>query len=201
MDVSDQKKFDRMCCPRGVAVYGGVSKIGSFANSVFLSLVKYGYKGRLFPVSPSGGEVAGFKTIKNLSEANGPIDLASISVPAEAVPSVLEECLDYGVAGVQIHTSGFAETGTPEGEALQRELVKYASKGLKIVGPNCFGIHCPKGGITLLPGFDFEQESGPLAMISQSGGVANDFGHEAGLAGLGISKVVSFGNGCDLDAV
>jgi acyl-CoA synthetase (NDP forming) len=38
-------------------------------------------------------------------------------------------------------------------------------------------------------------------MISQSGGIANDFGHEARLAGLGMSKVVSFGNGCDVDAI
>ncbi|MBW1853037.1 MAG: hypothetical protein JRJ15_16820, partial [Deltaproteobacteria bacterium] len=37
-------------------------------------------------------------------------------------------------------------------------------------------------------------------MISQSGGVATDFGHEAPSLGLGLSKVISFGNGCDLDA-
>jgi acyl-CoA synthetase (NDP forming) len=69
------------------------------------------------------------------------------------------------------------------------------------VGPNCFGIHCPKGGITLLPGSGFSKEPGPFAMVSQSGGVASDFGYEARFLGLGLSKVVSFGNGCDLDAV
>ncbi|MCK4852217.1 MAG: hypothetical protein KAS86_03795, partial [Candidatus Omnitrophica bacterium] len=67
--------------------------------------------------------------------------------------------------------------------------------------PNCFGIHCPRGGITLLPGLGFSKEPGPVAMISQSGGVATDFGYEARFLGLGLSKVVSFGNGCDLDAV
>jgi len=37
-------------------------------------------------------------------------------------------------------------------------------------------------------------------MISQSGGVATDFGYEAPCLGIGLSKVISFGNGCDLDA-
>lgn len=201
MDAHDREKLDRMCHPKGLAVFGGVTKLGSFANSVFLSLVKYGYPGRLYPVSSSDGEVAGIKAIKKLADADGPVDLASICVPASAVAQVLEDCLAHGVAGVQIHTAGFAETGEPKGRALQKELEGFAAKGLGIIGPNCFGIHCPAGGITVLPGFDFEEKSGPLAMISQSGGIANDFGHEAGLAGIGISKVISFGNGCDLDAV
>lgn len=131
----------------------------------------------------------------------GPVDLASISVPARAVPGVMQECLNHGLTGVQIHSSGFSETGEPEGLALEAEIARIATNGLRVVGPNCFGIHCPKGGITVLPGSGFSKESGPVAMISQSGGVATDFGYEARHLGLGLSKVVSFGNGCDLDAV
>ena len=85
--------------------------------------------------------------------------------------------------------------------ALQAEISRISRQGIRILGPNCFGAHCPKGGITLLPGFDFFKESGSVALIAQSGGVATDFGHEAGIAGLRLSKVFSFGNGCDLDAI
>jgi acyl-CoA synthetase (NDP forming) len=138
--------------------------------------------------------------IKSLSEADSPVDLASISVPAPAVPEVLLDCIKHNVAGAQIHTSGFAETGEPEGIELQKKIVETARGKIRIVGPNCFGIHCPAGGITLLPGFDFSPDPGPCAMISQSGGLANDFGHEARLAGIGLSKIVSYGNGCDVEA-
>ena len=196
-----REQIDRMCHPRGVAFFGGVSKFGSFANSVMLAIMKYGYKGGIYPVSSKGGEVLGIPVLSSLDQADGPVDLASISVPAKAVPDILAQCLEHGVAGVQVHTSGFAEMGDDEGIALQKELEAYAAMGLRIVGPNCFGIHCPKGGLTVLPGFDFSKEPGPVSMISQSGGLANDFGHEAGLAGLGISKVISFGNGCDLNAI
>ena len=83
---------------------------------------------------------------------------------------------------------------------METEIARIAARGVRVVGPNCFGIHSPRAGITLLPGFDFSKKPGSLAFISQSGGVATDVGYEARSFGLGISKVVSFGNGCDLDA-
>lgn len=200
MDAEIRIKLDRMFAPRGVAVFGGVTKPGAFGNLILSSLLSYGYGGKLYPISPSGGTAAGLKTAPNLDAVDGPVDLASISVPARAVPAVLEECLKHGVAGAEIHTSGFAETGQTEGIELQRQIKKISEKGILVVGPNCFGLHSPAGGITLLPGFDFSKEPGSVAMISQSGGAANDFGHEAIAAGLKISKMVSFGNGCDLEA-
>jgi acyl-CoA synthetase (NDP forming) len=200
MDAERKNRLDRMFSPRGLAVFGGVTKPGAFANMILTSLVAYGYPGTLYPISPAGGTVLGLTVRRSLDEVDGPVDLASISVPAEAVPGVLEDCLKHGVAGAEVHTSGFAETGEPGGVERQRKMEAIAGQGLPIVGPNCFGLHCPAGGITLLPGFDFSREPGSIALISQSGGIANDFGHEAIAAGLGISKVISYGNGCDLEA-
>jgi acyl-CoA synthetase (NDP forming) len=201
MKPEERQQLDRMFSPRGLAMFGGAATVDSFGKLVVLSHIQYGYQGGLYPISPKGGEIAGLKIYRSLSEVEGPVDLASISVPARAVPEVMRECLDHGLAGVQIHSSGFGETGEREGAALEAEVARIAAEGLRVVGPNCFGIHCPKGGITLLPGSGFSKEPGPFAMVSQSGGVASDFGYEARFLGLGLSKVVSFGNGCDLDAV
>jgi acyl-CoA synthetase (NDP forming) len=201
MNNERREQLDRMLHPRGLAVFGAVTSVGSFAHSTVLSLVRYGYPGRLYPISRRGGEVAGLRVYTSLEEVDGPVDLAAVAVPAQFVPQVLRDCLRHGVAGAQIHTSGFAETGESEGLALQEEIASIAGDGLRVMGPNCFGAYCPRGGITLLPGFDFPKESGPVAMIAQSGGVAADFSRAAHAAGLGPSKVISFGNGCDLDAV
>ena len=201
MNLEERKVIDRMFKPRGMALFGGMGTQASFGQLVVLSQVKYGYKGRLYPISTKGGEIAGLKVFRSLREVNEPVDLASISVPAEAVPTVLRHCLKNGLAGAQVHSSGFAETGEKAGLDLQREISGIAKRGLRVIGPNCFGLHCPAGGITLLPGFDFSQERGSLSLISQSGGVASDFGHEAARVGLGISKIASYGNGCDLEAV
>ncbi|MBU2552247.1 MAG: CoA-binding protein [Proteobacteria bacterium] len=187
--------------PRGLAVFGAVNSPGSFGQMNLMSQVRYGYRGRLYPVSPKGGELNGMKIYKSLEEIDGPVDLASISVPAAAVPDVLKACLARGVAGAQILTSGFAELDDEQGRSLQEEIIRISRQGLRIVGPNCFGLHSPKGGITLIPGSSFSRERGGVAFISQSGGVAADFGFEVMMAGLGISKIASFGNGVDLGAV
>jgi len=201
MNARERQKLDRMFHPRGVAVYGAVREPGKFGHMVIQSLLKYDYPGSIYPIYPGGGEVFGLKSYQRLKDVVGPVDLARVCVPAEKVPEVVDECLRYGVPGAEIISSGFAETGETEGIRLQQELVSISEKGIRVLGPNCFGIHCPRGGLTLLPGFDFSRESGPVALISQSGGAAVDFSQEARMAGFAVSKVVSFGNGCDLDAV
>ena len=201
MVAINKESLDRMFNPRGLAFFGGIASPGAFGNLIALSQIRYGYTGSLYPISPKGGEIAGHKIYKRLDEVQGPIDLACVSVPARAVPEVLKACLEHGVNGVQVHSSGFAETGMNEGIELQKEIVRIARQGLRIVGPNCFGLHSPKGGITLLPGSDFSKKPGPVALISQSGGVATDFGYVTQSIGLKLSKVISFGNGCDVDAV
>ena len=200
MTEEDRELLDRMFHPRGMALFGGGGTIGSFGHLMIQSQILYGYSGYLYPISKKGGEVAGFKIYRRLSDVEGPVDLATVSVPAKAVPDILRECQRHGVAGAQILSSGFTETGEADGLALEAEVAEIAAQGLRIVGPNCFGIHCTRGGITLLPGHHFSKEPGPVAMISQSGGVANDFGYEAQYRGLRLSKVISYGNGCDLDA-
>jgi acyl-CoA synthetase (NDP forming) len=201
MDLEKRRILDRIFNPRGMALFGGIGTPGAFGYLIALSQIRYGYKGALYPISPKRGDISGQRIYQSLDEVDGPVDLASISVPAKAVPAILQDCLNHGVAGVQIHSSGFAEMGTAEGSALQAEIIQIAQQGLRVVGPNCFGIHCPRGGITLLPGSNFATKPGSVAFISQSGGVATDFGYEARSARLGISKVVSFGNGCDVDAI
>lgn len=201
MTETKNQQLDRIFTPRGIAVFGGINRPGAFGNLIALSLIRYGYPGKLYPISSKGGELNNHTIYKRIEDVDGPIDLASISVPAKFVPKVLRACLRQGVTGAQIHSSGFAETGTPEGIALQEEVAAIAREGIRVVGPNCFGIHSPRGGVTLLPGSDFSKEPGSLAMLSQSGGVATDFGYEARLAGIHLSKMVSFGNGCDLDAI
>jgi acyl-CoA synthetase (NDP forming) len=82
---------------------------------------------------------------------------------------------------------------------LERELARIARRGIRIVGPNCFGIYCPGGGLTLLPGGNFQRESGPVGFITQSGGHAVEFAREGRGRGIRFSQVISYGNGCDLN--
>ncbi len=139
------------------------------------------------------------KIYKTIEEIPGELDLAIIAVPAPLVPEALEACRQKGVIGAEILSAGFKELGTPEGRALEEEIKSISSeREFGSVGPNCFGIYCPAGGLTILPGMDFSRESGPIAFLAQSGGMAGEFVTNGKSFGLTFSKVVSFGNGVDL---
>jgi acyl-CoA synthetase (NDP forming) len=190
--------FERIFHPSKIAIIG-VSKEGiGFGSGILYSLRAIGYSGEIFLVNPKGGELNGQIIHPRIEEIPGPFDLAIIAVPAQAVPAALEACLKKGVAGAEIFSSGFNELGTAEGLALEQEVARIAAKGIRVIGPNCFGIYCPQSGLTVLPGPDLSRQPGPIAFSSQSGGMAVDFANLGKSMGLGFSKVVSFGNGCDL---
>ena len=193
------KEFYPIFYPKSIAVIGASADPTKFGGGFLGALLNFGYKGALYPVNPEGSEILGLKMYPNVRDIPEPVDLAHIMVPARVVPTVLEDCVQKGVKGAQIFTAGFTETGTEEGKRLEEEITRISKKGLRIIGPNCFGVYCPAGGLTLLPGYDFPKESGNVAFISQSGGHSAEFAQMARSRGIRFSKIVSYGNASDIN--
>ena len=194
----DNTQLQRIFHPKRLAVIGVSAGSLGFGSRTIETLLHFGYQGEICPVNPKGGTISGLKIYKTIEEIPGDLDLAIIAVPAPLVPKALEACRRKGVIGAEILSAGFKELGTPEGRALEEEIKKISRQGIRVVGPNCFGIYCPAGGLTILPGLDFPRESGPVAFLAQSGGMAGEFVMNCSSLGLTFSKVVSFGNGVDL---
>ncbi|MCU0821830.1 MAG: CoA-binding protein [Spirochaetes bacterium] len=190
--------FKRIFEPERLAVIGVSTEGFGFGRGILLSLISIGYSGKIYPVNPKGGEIKGLEIFKRIEDIPDNIDFAIIAVPAVQVPPALEACCLKGAAGAEIFTSGFDEIDTDEGKRLNQKIKEIAAKGIRVIGPNCFGIYCPKSGLTLLPGPDLSREPGGVAFISQSGGMAVDFGFIGMWKGIKFSKVISFGNGADL---
>jgi len=161
-------------------------------------LLSFGYAGNTYPVNPNESQISGLKTYPRVGDIPEPVDFATITVPARAVPEVVEECLAKGVKAAQILTAGFREI-SEEGQKLEEAVARTAAKGIRIVGPNCFGVYSPVGGLTILPGANFPKEGGPVAFISQSGGYAVRVPNRGSGWGIRFSKVVSYGNACDVN--
>ena len=192
--------FERIFHPKKLAIVG-VSAEGSvrgFGIGMLMALRAMNFEGEIFPVNPKGGNFAGLDFYRKVEDIPGTIDFAIIAVVAKEVPAALEACRKKGAAGAEILSAGFSELGTEEGLLLENEVREIAKKGIRVVGPNCFGIYCPRSGLTMLPGHDLSRQSGPVAFLSQSGGMAIDLAHKGKWMGLEFSKVVSFGNGADL---
>ena len=183
--------------PRSVAVVGASANVYSFGYSFVHHLVEYGFKGPIYPVNPNYPEIMGLKTYPSVRDIPEPVDFAISCVNASQVTGMLEDLAEKGVKGVHLYTARFSETGRKDAAELEQSVLNLARvKGIRLIGPNCMGVYYPKMGLSF--GFNLPKDSGPVGMISQSGGGASGFVHLASLRGIRFSKVISYGNALDL---
>jgi acyl-CoA synthetase (NDP forming) len=184
----------------GVSREGGTTVPGYSGLRIFRLLRDVGFEGRVYPINPKAQEIDGVKVYPDVTSVPEQLDLAIITVSAPIVPGVLEACLAAGARNVHICSSGFAETGLPEGIALQDRITETASRGrMRVIGPNCMGFHVPSAKMKMFDEMeDFDQ--GPVGFISQSGGHAQTYLFQAPEFGIGFSKMISYGNALTLDA-
>jgi len=178
----------------------GISESASGGGNNFIRLFqRLGFTGRIYPVHPRASEVLGLRAYPSLTSIPEPIDLVVVSVPASEVPHVLEDCIGSDVRNVHVFTAGFGETGEEEGNRLEQRIAEIARRGgLRIIGPNCLGLHVPAAKMSIWDGVP--RESGSVAFISQSGGHCLQITSYAAQYGIRFSKVISFGNGTVLDS-
>ncbi|MCP4751023.1 MAG: hypothetical protein GY866_09030 [Proteobacteria bacterium] len=200
MSSIDISEYRPIFYPESIALVGASESPMKFGGMFLKSITDYGYKGKIFPINPKGGTIQGLEAYASIEAVPNGVDFAVIAVPSPFVLEAVKECARKGIKGAQILSAGFKESG-PEGEALEKEVVKTAREGgVKLIGPNCFGVYTPEVGLTMIPGSDFSVEPGPVGFFSQSGGGASDVVYTALGRGVRFSVVVSYGNACDIDA-
>jgi acyl-CoA synthetase (NDP forming) len=192
--------LDVMTHAESVAVVGATHPDVSGFAGMFGCMRNFGYRGRLYPINPKLDDIDGVKAYPNLASLPETVDLVIVSIPAPLVAGVLKECITTGNKNIHIFSSGFKETGEEEGLRLQQEIETIARQGgLRVIGPNCMGFYVPK--IRMLTWEAASTESGPVSMISQSGGNAQDFtNYLTDHYGISFSKVISYGNALTLDS-
>ncbi len=182
--------------PRSVAVIGASSDSRKMGYAVMHNLLQF--PGQLYPVNNKRGDVQGLKAYQSVTEIPAPVDMAVITVPANFVPKVVEECGQKGVPIVVIITAGFKEMGE-QGRALEERVMAIAKGyGTRIIGPNCLGLIVPPRGLDTT----YVHESprpGSIAFISQSGAIINTVVDWSLAEEIGFSAVVSVGNQADLN--
>jgi len=195
---ANQSNFEGFFYPNSIAVIGASESLHSFGARYMEALLSFGYDGKLYAVNYKGEEVLGHKIYQSILDIPDPVDLAVFSVAGRFIPAILKECLEKGVRSATVLSSGFSEMGD-KGRALEQELVEIAEKGIRVLGPNCFGVYCPSGKITIIPGGNFPRESGPVSLIAQSGQFSEMMVMRTFGEGVRFSKVVSYGNACNIN--
>jgi acyl-CoA synthetase (NDP forming) len=184
--------------PRAIAVVGASANPDSQGHEYLRCLLGYGYGGPIYPVNPSLSEILGLKAYPSLREVPGPVDYVISCIPAAGVLGLMEDCTRKGVKAIHFYTARFSETGRQEAALLEEELKRRAQQaGIRVIGPNCMGLYYPREGISFRT--DFPKDAGTIGFLSQSGGNAVELVYHGSLRGLRFSKVISYGNGLDLN--
>ncbi len=193
-----RKQFERIFYPRSIAVAGASTDERKMGSRWVAGLVGSGYKGRVYPVNPGGGEMMELKIYPRLTEIPGPVDLVICCIPRDRVLDLLDDCAAKRVGAIYFFTAGFRETGDPVWIGIEEEMARRArAGGFRIIGPNCIGVSCPEHRIPYGPS-TMVNRVGASGFISQSGGHAGKMAAISLTRGIGFSKVASIGNCCDL---
>jgi len=197
---TEASALDRLFTPKSIAIVGASNRMPGIGGYVTANIAR-AFSGPIYPVNPREQEIQGLKAYAGVAELPRDIDLAMIVVPADGVAAVLEACAAQGIGGAVIITSGFAEVGGA-GVALQAEVAAIVARtGIRVVGPNCIGFMNLADGVManfVIDPTDPLPRGGPVALISQSGGLGGYMVRKAIYAGLNLGWFVSTGNEVDL---
>ena len=187
--------------PKSIAVIGASDKQGSVGRAITSNIMN-GYKGIVYPISPTRETVFDQKAYKSVLEVPDPIDLAVIITKNTIVPVVLEECGKKKIKGAIVITAGFKEVDE-EGKKLEQKLKDIATKyGVKVIGPNCLGVMNLEPQTMMNSTFlKITPKSGKIALVSQSGAICAALVEDASAQGIGFSAVVSMGNKADMTEI
>jgi acyl-CoA synthetase (NDP forming) len=200
--------MDSLFYPETVAVIGASEKYGSLGYHVMQNNIHL--KHTLYPVHPSYRTVLGLKAYRSIADIPEDIDVAISVVGPDNTVQVTKECASASVKFLIIVTSRFGEAARfTEGKLLEQTIFTVAHEaGMRIIGPNCIGVlNIPYINSIFIPEYKpFTLEGMPIPrkgnvnIISESGSVSGLLTAWLNEQGVGLNKLVNYGNGIDLTA-
>ena len=176
--------------PRAVAVVGPSRHPGTLGRAILRNIVTGRFAGPVYAVNPHARTVEGVPCVASVDDLPEQVDLAVIAVPPAAVPEVAAQCGRNGVRALIVITADLGEAGA----ALLAACRQY---GMRLVGPNCFGVISPWIGLDATFAAD-HPVAGVVGLVVQSGGVGIALLERMSRLGVGVSSFVSAGDKYDV---
>ena len=190
---ADTASLRHVLAPESVVVIGAGRQRGTVGRAILDNIRTGGYAGRLYVVNPRARQISGEHCLSSVLDMPEPADLAVIAVPAAAVLDVAAQCGQRGVRSLVVITSGL------DGAACADLLAVCRRHGMRLVGPDCFGVAVP--GIGLDATFaDRHPQPGTAGLVMQSGGLGIALVDQLSRLGIGISSFASVGNKLDVSS-
>ena len=203
-DAKRTEGLDRLLNAKSVAIVGMSSKPQSAGHIVLKNLRENGFSGAIHLVGRTPGVIDGLTVLTDMAELPMGVDLAVLTVPASSVEATLDACMGRDVGSAIVFASGFAETGEEGRREQERIGARVRAGGMVVVGPNCLGFTNYAAGFSItfvgvnkVPAM-VEGTRDAVAIVSQSGGLANHLRHGLNARGVAVAYNISTGNEMDL---
>ncbi|MBC8388245.1 MAG: acetate--CoA ligase family protein, partial [Actinobacteria bacterium] len=196
--IANTANLDIFFNSKNLALVGASDSKDKIGGLVLDSLIKNGYKGKIYPINPKYGSVMGLKAYKSVMDIPDQIDLAVFTISLARIPDILNDFDKKNIKNAVIISAGGKEIGETGIEEKIKEIAEV--KEIRVIGPNCLGMFGGKSMIDTLfqPHEHMKRpDSGLISLISQSGTVGIAFLEL--LDGYGVSKFISYGNRIDVD--
>jgi len=199
---SSWERIHSIFYPRSIAVIGANRVKGSVPYDIFNNLLRDGFQGTLFPVSPRESSIKSVKAYKYVIDIPDPVDMGILVFPASVSELAMEQCGQKGIRSMIVISAGFREAGGKGIEREQRLKAQAAQYGISFIGPNCLGVINTDPEVSFNASFSRAMpDEGDIAFLSQSGALCTAVLDYARAKHIGFSKFVSFGNKADVDEV
>jgi succinyl-CoA synthetase alpha subunit len=130
-------------------------------------------------------EIPVFDSVREAMAEASP-NAAMVFVPAPFAADAIYEAVDAGIATIICITEGI-----PAHDML-RVYNYIRPRGVTLIGPNCPGVLSPgKANVGIIPGEIFRE--GTVGLVSRSGTLTYQIGHELAQLGIGQSTIVGIG--------
>src|SRR5215469_8446441 len=177
---ADVASLRHLLHPASVAVVGASRRRGTVGREILRNIVTGGFSGEVYPVNPRAAALEGLRCLASVADLPQHVDVAVIAVPAKGVAEVAAQCGQRGVRSLVVITSGLGVQGA--------DLLAICRRyGMRLVGPNCFGVAVPSLGLDATFGAG-HPKPGTAGLVVQSGGIGISLlGHLSQL-GIGVSS-------------
>ena len=189
---ADVASLRHLLQPASVAVVGASRRRGTVGRAILRNIVTGGFVGNIYAVNPHAHSMEGVPCLASVDDLPEAVDLVVLAVPAAAVPGVAAACGRRGVRALVVITAGLGTQGA--------DLLAICRRyGMRLVGPNCFGIAVPRIGLDAT--FAVRHPvAGSAGLIVQSGGVGVSLLEQLSRLGIGVSSFASVGDKYDVSS-
>jgi acyl-CoA synthetase (NDP forming)/GNAT superfamily N-acetyltransferase len=191
--TADAVSLRHVLAPESVVVIGAGRRTGAAGRAILDNIRTCGYEGRLYAIHPHAPQLGGVDCAQAVADLPEAPDLALIAVPTRAVLDVAEDCGRLGVKALAVITSGLDTAACADLLAVGRR------HGMRLVGPDSFGIAVPSLGLDATFAASHPRP-GVAGLVMQSGGVGLAMVDQLSRLGIGISSFASVGRKLDVSS-